>query len=74
MDGSLPGSSVHGIFQAEIQEHWSGLPFPTMRDLPDPGIEPMSLADRFFTTAPPGRSVPNINWFKTTFSSNVFCQ
>ena len=24
------------------QEHWSGLPFPPLRDLPDPGIEPIS--------------------------------
>ena len=24
------------------QEHWSGLPFPSPRDLPDPGIEPGS--------------------------------
>ena len=35
------------------QEHWSGLPFPPPEDLPDPGIEPLSLAspaltDRFF--------------------------
>ena len=35
------------------QEYWSGLPFPTPRDLPDPGIEPASLASpplagRFF--------------------------
>ena len=22
------------------QEHWSGLPFPSPGDLPDPGIEP----------------------------------
>ena len=28
MDCSLPGPSVHGIFQAKILE-WSGLPFPT---------------------------------------------
>ena len=39
------------------QECWSGLPFPTPGDLPDPGIEPMSpaspaLASRFFTTEP----------------------
>ena len=36
------------------QEYWSGLPFPTPRDLPDPGIKPMSpaLACRFFTTMP----------------------
>ena len=25
------------------QEHWSELPFPTTEDLPDPGIELMSL-------------------------------
>ena len=23
-----------------MQEHWSGLPFPSPRDLPDPGIKP----------------------------------
>ena len=28
MDCSLPGSSVHGIFQAKMLE-WRGLPFPT---------------------------------------------
>ena len=38
------------------QEHWSGLSFPTPEDLPDLGIEPMSLASpalagRFFTTS-----------------------
>ena len=26
------------------QEHWSGLPFPSPGDLPDPGIEPGSPA------------------------------
>ena len=26
------------------QEYWSGLPFPSPGDLPDPGIEPRSLA------------------------------
>ena len=55
-DGSLPGFSVHGIFQARIL---GGLPFPSPGDLPDPGIEPVSLASpalagRFFTTMPPG--------------------
>ena len=36
------------------QEYWSGLPFPTPGDLPDPGIEPASprLAGRFFTAEP----------------------
>ena len=38
------------------REYWSGLPFPTLGDLPDPGIEAAStvsspaLAGRFFTT------------------------
>ena len=34
------------------QEYWSGLPRPLPRDLPDPGIQPMSLAlaGGFFTT------------------------
>ena len=35
VDCSLPGSSVHGIFQ---QEYWSGLPFPSPEDLSNPGI------------------------------------
>ena len=26
------------------QEYWSGLPFPSLGDLPDPGIEPRSPA------------------------------
>ena len=41
MDCSLPDSSVHGIFQAR---YWSGLPFPSPGDLPNPGIEPGSPA------------------------------
>ena len=37
MDCRLPGSSVHGFSR---QEYWSGLPFPSSEDLPDPWIEP----------------------------------
>ena len=42
------------------QEFWSGLPCPPPRDLPNPGIEPVSLkspalAGGFLTTAPPGK-------------------
>ena len=38
------------------QEYWSELPFPSLGDLPNPGIEPASpaLAGEFFTTEPPG--------------------
>ena len=39
------------------QEYWSGLPFPSPQDLPDPGIElrspvSLALAGGFFTTEP----------------------
>ena len=39
------------------QEYWSGLPFPSPGDLPNPGMEPMSAAwsGRFFTTELPGK-------------------
>ena len=39
------------------QEYWRGLPFPSPRHLPNPGIEPTSplLAGRFFITEPPGK-------------------
>ena len=39
------------------QEYWSGLSFPSLGYLPDPGIELPSpaLADEFFTTEPPGK-------------------
>ena len=38
------------------QEYWSGLPFPSPGDLPDPRIEPVSLVSSaltvgFFTTS-----------------------
>ena len=50
------------------QEYWSGLPFPSPGDLPDPGIEPVSLASsalagRFFTTAPHGKPLDNHSFY-----------
>ena len=46
------------------QEYWSGLPFPSPGDLPDPGIEPMSLtlAGGFFTPGKPLKQVECGNW------------
>ena len=41
IDYSQSGSSVHGIFQAR---NWSGLPFPSPRDRPNPETEPTCLA------------------------------
>ena len=41
MDGRLPSSTIHVIFQARILE-W--VAFSYLGDLPDPGIKPTSLA------------------------------
>ena len=39
------------------QEYWSGLPFPSPGDLPDPRIKPRSLAMQVdsFLSEPPGK-------------------
>ena len=39
------------------QEYWSGLPFPSPRDLPDPGIKPGSstLQTDVLPSEPPGK-------------------
>ena len=59
VDYNLPGSSVHGILQ---EEYWSGLPFLSPGDLPDPGIEPGSpaLQADTLTSEPPGKPTPLI--------------
>ena len=41
MDCSLPGPSS---MEFSGQEYWSGLPFPSPVDLPNPGVEPWSPA------------------------------
>ena len=71
-------------------EYWSGLPFPSPGDLPDPGIEPRSLtlqADSL-QTEPPGKPFLKVRFgleisilllsFTRLYSSNdhslIFCQ
>ena len=46
MDCSLWSSSVHGIFQAIILD---GVDISYSRDLPEPGIEPVSLVSAALT-------------------------
>ena len=48
------------------QEYWSGLPCPSLGDLPDPGIETTSpaLAGRFFTTGNTGSLIVTVNTSK----------
>ena len=48
------------------QEYWSGLPYLLPGDLPDPGIEPITLispalAGRFFTTSASWKETEPVN-------------
>ena len=54
VDCNPPGSSVHGILQ---QECWSGLPFPSPKDLHNPGTETRSpaLQADSLPSEPPGK-------------------
>ena len=47
------------------QEYWSGLPFPSPGDLPDPGIEPESpaLQADALTSEPPGSPPDSLGRF-----------
>ena len=53
------------------QEFWSGLPFPSPGDLPDPGIEPRSpaLQADALTSEPLGRASPTIWYHPECFPS-----
>ena len=73
----------HVVHQAPLsigfprQEYWSGSPFPSLGDLPNPGVKPTSLAftGRFFTTEPPGKPRTVISCLQTanTLSPLRFC-
>ena len=45
------------------KEYWSGLPFPSPGDLPDPGVKPGSptLGADALTSEPPGK--PNLAYY-----------
>ena len=49
------------------QEYWSGLPFPSPGDLPNPGIEPGSPASEAdaLTSEPPGKPLDELRWTKS---------
>ena len=55
---AIPWTVAHKapLFREFSRQYWSGLPFPSLRSLPNPGIKPLSsvfpaLAGRFFTTS-----------------------
>ena len=74
MDCHPPGSSVHGILRPE---YWSGLPFPSPGDLPNPGTEPRSPTLQAYSllSEPPGKPQNyhyKNNFFSSSLSSKFF--
>ena len=65
MDYSLPGSSVHGIFQVR-----SGFSFPLPGNLPDPGMESLKRILEWMAIAFSRESLQPRDW---THVSNIFC-
>ena len=55
------------------QEYWSGLPFPSPGDLPDPGIKPGSptLQADALPSEPPGSFIPYSHFFFFCFPWSV---
>ena len=79
---------VHGVAKRwtwpsmHTCQYWSGLPFPSPGDLPDPGMETESLtspalAGVFFTTEPPGkhrrRHIHKHFYHHHTYGGKVLC-
>ena len=60
------------------QEYWSGLPFPSPGDLPDPGIEPASVAQQVdsLQSEPPRKPwnliLKSLNTAEVVFSPRLF--
>ena len=59
-DSAIPWTVVHQAplsMEFSRQEYWSGLPCPSPRDLPDPGIKPGSptLQADSLPSEPPGK-------------------
>ena len=52
-----PGGLLQSTGSQRAGHNWSGLPFPSPGDLPDPGIEPRSpaLQTDALTSEPPGK-------------------
>ena len=58
------------------QEYWSGLPFPSPGDLPDPGIKPRSptLQEDALPSEPPGKSKMLVAWSHQTLCDPMDCR
>ena len=71
MDCSLPGSSIHGIFQ---QEYWSGVPLPSLHkdSILVNNANPLSFKNLICSTARISKKTISVT--ETYFQLNIFLQ
>ena len=69
MNCSLLGSSVHRL---SSQEYWSGPPFPSVEDLPNPGFEPGSPALQADSLPSESTGKPKMTIWKKNLKENGY--
>ena len=69
MDGSPPGSSVHGILQARVLE-WVTISFSRRSSWPRDRTSISCIAGWFFTAGPLGKPLPYYSEFSNEWSYN----
>ena len=75
VDSAIPWTAVYQsppFMEFSRQEYWSGLPFPSAGDLPEPGIEPRSptLQAVALLSEPPTRPNPWAGHEEPSFRTN----
>ena len=70
---SMPGSSVHGTFQARMLE-WVAISFSRGSSPPRDRTRISCITGRFFTTEPPGKPKLGAGWGCEGLESTLFCQ
>ena len=73
MDCSLPGSSIHWIFQARILD-WVAISFSRRSSLPRDWTQVSLIVGRRFTVKPPGKSSSKgtVIFFRLSFLNNFY--
>ena len=72
MDWSLPGSSVHGIFQARVLE-WGAIAFSYMKNATAKSLQSCPSLCNPIDGSPPGSPVPGILQARLEWVAISFC-
>ena len=70
---SCPALQLHDM-EFSRPEYWSGQPFPSPRDLPNPGIKPRSPALQVDSLLAEPQGKPNKYYSFSFINKNIICQ